>query len=89
MEFLHSDFWIGSDDVVIVTLDHQANAMLLDESNFSAYRQGRSFNYYGGWATHSPVRIKPPHAGHWHVVIDLGGRGGTIRAEIRVLSLQP
>ena len=34
MEFLHSEFHGGSDDVVLVTLDGQANVMLLDDSNF-------------------------------------------------------
>ncbi len=85
MNFLHADFWIGADDIIIVTLDHQANAMLLDENNFNAYKYGRSFNYFGGWATKSPVRLSPPHHGHWHVVVDMGPYGGTVRAGIRVV----
>lgn len=85
MDFLHSDFHGGRDDVVLVTLDRQANVMLLDDSNFAAYRQGRQFSYFGGWMTNSPVRLAPPHHGHWHVVVDLGGNSGTIRASIRVV----
>lgn len=86
MNLLHADFWIGIDDVVLVTLDRQANAMLLDDSNFDAYRQGRSFRYYGGWVTKSPVRLSPPHHSHWHVVVDMGPCGGTVRAGIRVVA---
>ena len=86
MNFLHTDFTGGPNDVVIVTLDGQANVMLLDESNFNAYRQGRSFRYHGGWATRSPVRLNAPHPGRWHVVVDLGGSTGSVRAGIRVIS---
>jgi len=89
MNFLHNDFHGGHDDVVLVTLDSQANVMLLDDINFSAYRDGRSFNYFGGWATQSPVRLSPPHSSHWHVVVDLGGYSGTVRASIRIVRPQP
>ena len=85
MDFLHTDFTGGPHDVAVVTLSNQANVLLLDESNFSAYRQGRSFSYHGGWATQSPVRLSPPRQGRWHVVVDLGGRGGNVRARINIL----
>ena len=85
MEFMHTDFWGGADHVVVVTLDGQANVLLLDDVNFSAYRQGRSFSYHGGWATRSPVRLAPPHHGHWHVVVDLGEYGGSVRAGVRII----
>jgi hypothetical protein len=82
MDFLHTDFSGGPKDVVIVNLDNQANVMLLDDTNFSAYKQGNSFKYYGGWACGSPVRLSPPHYGHWHVVVDLGGNVGKVRAGV-------
>lgn len=85
MNFLHTDFQGGPGDTVVVTLDSQANVMLLDEQNFQAYRRGGSFQYVGGLATHSPARLSPPHRGHWHVVVDLGGYGGSVRAGVRVL----
>ena len=86
MEFLHTDFWGGANDVVLVSLDGQANVMILDDSNFSAYRHGHSFNYHGGWATQSPVRLSPPRHGHWHVVVDLGGYSGSVRAGVRIIA---
>lgn len=85
MNFLHTEFRGGSESVVIVTLDRQANVMLLDDLAFSAYRAGGRFTYHGGWATTSPVQLRPPSSGHWHVVVDLGGRGGQVRAGIRVV----
>jgi hypothetical protein len=87
MEFLHSEFDGGPNDTVLVTLDAQANVMLLDESNFVAYRNGRTFSYFGGWATSSPIQLVPPRVGRWHVVVDLGGCTGTVRASIRVARL--
>lgn len=88
MEFLHTDFHGGRDAVVLVTLDGRANVMLLDDNSFAAYQGGRSFSYSGGWATTSPVRLVPPHTGHWHVVVDLGGASGTVRASVRIVKLQ-
>ena len=44
-----------------------------------------SYSYFGGRAKKSPVVLRPPHAGRWHVVIDLGGRRGTVRASVRTI----
>jgi len=87
MNFLHTEFQGGSDHVVIVTLDHQANVMLLDDTGFSAYRSARRFHYYGGWSSESLVRLRPPRHGRWHVVVDLGGGAGTVRASVQVVKM--
>ncbi len=89
MDFLHTEFYGGPSDVAVVTLDSQANVMLLDDHNFHAYRSGRTYRYIGGLAKQSPVRIPPSHQGHWHVVVDLGGYAGTVRAGVRILRRQP
>lgn len=86
MNFLHSEVTAGPDDTIVVTLDGKCNILLLDDSNFSNYRAGRSYNYCGGWAKASPVRLTPPHHGRWHVVVDLGGYAGHVRAGVRVVS---
>jgi hypothetical protein len=85
MNFLHSDFHGGPDDVAVVSLDGQANVMLLDDCNFQAYRRGGSYRYIGGLATQSPVRLSPSHVGHWHIVVDLGGYAGHVRAGVHIL----
>ena len=85
MNYLHYEFDLHPDDVVEVTLDKQANVRLLDSQNFALYRSGSKHRYYGGLAKETPVRIKAPHAGRWHLVIDLGGYAGTVRAAARVL----
>lgn len=86
MNFLHWDGWRGPEDLIVVTLDHAANVQLLDDIAFAAYRSGRSYHYRGGYFRQSPVHLRPPHHGHWHVVVDLGGHCGTVRAGVRVLS---
>lgn len=86
MQYLHNDLGLrGAGDVIEVTLDHAANVKLMDSSNFSNYRSGNQHRYYGGHATRSPVRLSVPHSGHWHLAVDLGGYGGSVRAGIRVL----
>lgn len=85
MNFLHYEFQLESDDIVEVILDKQANVRLLDDLNFSFYQRGKQHSYYGGLAKRSPVRIPCPNAGHWHLVIDLGGYSGTVTASVKVI----
>jgi hypothetical protein len=86
MDFLHHEFDAGPEDVIEVTLDHAANVQLLDPTNFQNYKNGRQFRYFGGYVTTTPYQVRPPHRGHWHLAIDLGGNAGTVRAGVRMLS---
>jgi hypothetical protein len=86
MQFLHYEVDADGGDVIEVTLDRQANVRLLDANNFSSFRNGRPHRYSGGLAKKSPFRLATPHAGHWHVVVDLGGYAGTVKAGVRVLT---
>ena len=85
MNFLHYDLQLASNEVVEVTLDKQANVLLLDDINFRLYVTGQRYTYFGGLAKTSQVRLRPPYAGHWHVVIDLGGYAGTVSASVRTI----
>lgn len=85
MNYLHYEFDLTTGDMVEVTLDKQTNVRLLDAANYARYRNGEQHHYYGGLAKESPITIPAPHPGHWHVVIDLGGYGGTVRASACVL----
>lgn len=86
MNFLDYAVQARPGDVVEVTLDHAANVRLMDSTNFQRYRRGDTHRYHGGYATQSPVRLSVPHAGSWHVVVDLGGQDGRVRASVSVLS---
>lgn len=83
MDYLHAEDHLNAGDAAVVTLDRRANVLLLDDLNYSAYRRGGSYRYYGGLAKRSPCRVVAPHTGHWHVVVDLGGYGGSVRAGIQ------
>lgn len=85
MKFLHYQFSLSPNDVVEVTLDQQGNVRLMDSINFQNYRKGKQHRYYGGLAKVSPIRIKAPHAGHWHLVVDLGGYAGKVKASVRTI----
>jgi len=85
MNYLHYDLDLQDGEAVEVTLDKQANTKLLDEPNYANYKRGAQHTYYGGLAQKSPVILSPPRPGHWHLVIDLGGYAGSIRASVRTL----
>jgi hypothetical protein len=85
MNYLHYELDLKTGDVVEVTLDKQANVRLLDETNFSSYRRGVRHTYHGGLAKQSPARLTVPRPGHWHLVVDLGGYAGAVKASVRTL----
>jgi hypothetical protein len=87
MEYLHKELDLAEGDIVEVNLSgNAANVLLLDSTNFQNYRQRRTYQYAGGYARTSPFRLQAPHAGHWHLVIDLGGGAGRVQASVRVIS---
>jgi hypothetical protein len=86
-DFIDSDlgFRRAGDVVEIILSGSAANVRLLDGSNFQAYRNGRQHRYIGGLARTSPVRLRIPNSGNWHVVVDMQGLQGTTRASFRVI----
>jgi len=87
MQFSYYDLGNRSGgEIVEITLSgNAANVFLADSSNFSSYKSGRGYKYFGGHATRSPVRLQIPTSGHWYAVIDLGGYGGSVRHSMRIL----
>jgi len=86
MQYLWFDVGvIGPTDVVEVSLSGQAQVVLLDPTNYSAYQRGGRWEGQGGWAVRTPVSMRPDCRGHFYVVVDLAGRGGSVRASVRVL----
>ena len=85
MQFLRYDLQLAATDVVEVTLDKQANVRLLDAQNFSLFANRQAHRYHGDLAKQSPFRLRAPSAGSWHLVIDLGGNAGQVRASVRTL----
>lgn len=71
--------------VEVVLSGNAANVQLMDDSNFRSYQAGRRYQYVGGYATRSPVRLAIPRSGHWHVAIDLGGYVGRVGSSVKVI----
>lgn len=87
MKFAYTDLKQQSRGTVIrVTLSGAAaNVFLVDSSNFSNYKNGRRYRYYGGQARRSPVHLTIPSSGHWYLVVDLGGFPGRVNYGVEVL----
>ncbi|TXE58996.1 DUF1883 domain-containing protein [Serratia nematodiphila] len=85
MSFLHKRMQLNFGDIVEVDCSHQCNIMIMSDSNFSNYKRGSRFQYYGGHYTHLPARITVPSSGSWNVVLDIGGRAATIRHSINII----
>lgn len=88
MQYIRSDLgYRQRGEIVEVRLQgNQANVVLLDTSNFSAFKAGRRFRGFGGLAQRSPVHLTVPNAGHWYAVAYLpAGYRGTVRASFSLL----
>ena len=83
---LHYEMNAGPENLVEITISGAANVQLMDDRNYEDYCVGKTFHYHGGHATHSPVRLRPPHQDHWHIVVDLGGGPGSVKAAVRIES---
>ena len=84
MDFLHYEFRLKKGDVVEIKLDKQANVQLLDEINFNNYKKGKTYKHIGGLSKKLLVKLSSPYKGLWHLVVDLGGHAGTVKASVRV-----
>lgn len=85
MNFVKYDLGqLAGGEVANVTVRERANVMLMDQANLTNYQRGQRFRYTGGQALRSPVRLQVPSAGHWFVVIDLGGGAGVIHSSATV-----
>jgi hypothetical protein len=87
MNFVKYDLGqLGGGEVANVTVRERANVLLMDQHNFTRYQLHQSYNCYGGQALRTLVPLKVPRAGHWYVVLDLGGATGTIHSSLTLSS---
>ena len=83
MNFVHYDLGrLSGGQVATVQVRERANVMLMDQNNFTRYQRQERCSFHGGQALRSPVVLSVPHAGHWHVVLDLGGAAGAIHSNL-------
>jgi hypothetical protein len=63
----------------------ESDVFLVDSRNLLDFENGRPFRYIGGHYKRSPVNLTVPSSGTWTLVV-VPGRGGTVRAEVRVIA---
>lgn len=82
MNYLHYplNYQQGGKTIKATISGTACNVILLDSNNFTKYKSGKKFTYYGGHFNYSPVLIPIPHSGIWHVVVD----GGNVKVSIEV-----
>lgn len=68
-----------------ITLSAVANVRLMTDNNFGLYKQAMKYQFLGGVARKSPIRLTIPQSGHWHVVVDMEGHHGQSDSSIRVV----
>ena len=77
---------LSGGEIVEVTISGTGpNVLLMNTTNFNAFKNGRQHRYYGGLAKKSPVRLQVPSAGTWHLVIHFGGYKGSAKVGVNVL----
>jgi len=60
---------------------------MTDDSNFSRYKRGESYSYYGGFFKEFPAILTPPHSGYWNITLDLAGGSASIKYSINVITI--
>ena len=86
MKYSYYDFGnLEKGQIIEVKLSKAANVRLMNNINYNNFKKGRRHNYYGGYVTRSPYRLKIPNFGHWYLTIDLGGYSGSVRHSAIVL----
>lgn len=66
-----------------VTLNYQANVLLVDSLSYRHFKNRQRFSYNGGWYTRSPIILSIPNAGTWYVLV--GSPNSSIRYSITIL----
>lgn len=85
MKFLHSREHLKQGDVVEVQCSHQCNVRLTSDSNFSKFKRGDRYQFFGGFYERLPASIVAPSTGYWNITIDLGGGRATITHSINII----
>lgn len=75
-------------DIFRVELSHGANVFMVDNSNFSSFKNGRDFKHFGGGGliTRSPHDFVVPSSGHWYIVIHTWGLSNSTRYNVTPLT---
>ena len=85
MSFIHFTVKAGPDNIIQVSLSREANVRLMDSVNYQKYRLKKKYSFIGGMAMTPVFDLRPKNKGEWHVIVDLEGLEGEVRASVEVL----
>ena len=57
--------------VVKVRLTAATNVRLMDNMNYTLYKNSQQYKFYGGYVKTSPYRMEIPNDGRWVLTIDV------------------
>ena len=80
MTFLHWKIPGTTGDLIRIQMDTPAFVRMLDALNFEYYRRGSKYSGEGGWSDKLDVEFALPYKGTFHIVVDLGGQVGVVKA---------
>lgn len=84
MKYSYEEGNFRKGDILSITIDRRVNIYLMDNINFTRYKNNNRFEYYGGSVSNSPYNITVPKSGHWYIIIDLDGGSGILNYSIRM-----
>jgi hypothetical protein len=70
---------------VEIKMNISANVRIMNEADFEEYKKKAPHKYVaGGYVKFSPYTVKLPSNGHMYIVVDRGGKPGTVSASVSV-----
>lgn len=87
MQFIHYQVNAGPLNIIQVNIDRDAYVRLMDDLNFGRYRKGKPYSCEGGLTVNPFVQFRVTEKKLWHIVVDLNGQPGEVKASIDILSV--
>ncbi|MCW5898910.1 MAG: DUF1883 domain-containing protein [Flavobacteriales bacterium] len=72
MRFLHKTFEAKRKEIIEVEIDQPTKVKFMTGKEMKAYKQGKTYSYFGGLFDESPVRFVVPFDSVWNVVVEKG-----------------
>lgn len=86
MNHLHKYLSLNRNDMLKIHLSSPAHVMLLDDENYTLYKDEKEYDFYGKLAKRSPFAIKAPYAGSWHLVIEQADSRQDLSVNVQIIS---
>lgn len=79
LKYLHDRIYLGPKQYVAFNLDTAVNVVLLTDSDFRKFLDGKAHSSYGGKFKESPGMIYPDRPGYYNLVVYVSGGSAQIK----------